>query len=156
MIVWLDETHQHGLIVSLADQSNQIQWRNGSSKKTQHFGDHGDRMTNARADGIFAGQMNTAVIISQLTEDNVTGNFAARVCAECGSAGYGDWYLPSKTELQQIYELRKEIGGFNNDMYWSSTEFNVGFVWGQNFQGYGGQFTQNKSSQYAIRCVRKF
>ena len=113
-------------------------------------------MTNARADGIFAGQMNTAVIISQLTEDNVTGNFAARVCAECGSAGYGDWYLPSKTELQQIYELRKEIGGFNNDMYWSSTEFNVGFVWGQNFQGYGGQFTQNKSSQYAIRCVRKF
>jgi chondroitin AC lyase len=156
MIIWLDETGQHGLIASLSDQSNGIQWRNGMSKKSQHFGDHNDRIINSRSDGIFAGQMNTSLIISQLTEDNVTGNFAARVCVECGVGGYGDWYLPSKAELQLIYELRNEIGGFNNDMYWSSTEFNVGFVWGQNFQGYGGQYTQNKSTDYAVRCVRKF
>ncbi len=156
VVIWMDETGDHGLIAAEKDLSNDISWRNGPSKKIQHFGDHGDRVTNARGDGIYAGEKNTILIIAQLTEDNYSGNFAARLCSECVFGGYGDWYLPSKTELQIMYQLRDEIGGFNNDMYWSSTEYNVGFVWIQNFQGYGGQYSQNKSSSYAVRCVRRF
>jgi chondroitin AC lyase len=156
MVIWLDETGDHGLIAALSDQSNGIQWRNGASKKSRHFGDHGDRVVNARGDGIGAGEMNTTLIIAQLTDDDISGNFAAMICANWQTEDYGDWYLPSKAELNTMYQLRNEIGGFENDMYWSSTEFNVGFCWGQNFKGYGGQYTQNKSSAYAVRCVRKF
>jgi chondroitin AC lyase len=156
VVIWTDETGEHGLIAAKKDLSNGIQWRNGPSKLSVHFGDHFDRVVNSRGDGIGAGAMNTAIIISQLTVDDVSGNFAAKLAARFQADGYGDWYLPSKTELNIMYQLRGMIGGFTNDMYWSSTELNVGFAWGQNFSGYGGQYNQNKSSAYAVRCVRKF
>ena len=156
MVIWVDETGEHGLIAALKDQSNGIQWRNGSSEKSRHFGDHHDRVVNARGTGIGAGEMNTTLIIAQLTDDDIAGNFAAKASANCETAGYGDWYLPSKAELELMYQLKERIGGFDNDMYWSSTEFNVGFCWVQNFNGYGGQYTQNKSSAFAVRCVRRF
>jgi chondroitin AC lyase len=156
VVIWTDETSQHGLIAAKKDLSKEIQWRNGPSKFSVHFGDHGDRVVNARGDGIGAGAMNTAIIISQLTEDDVSGNFAAKLAAMYQIDGYGDWYLPSKSELNIMYQLKDMIGGFTYDMYWSSTELNVGFAWSQNFSGYGGQYNQNKSSAYGVRCVRKF
>lgn len=156
IVFWTDQTGSHGLITSEKDQTDAIQWRNGSSKASRHFGDNGDRVVNARGDGIGAGEMNTTLIIAQLTEDNITGNFAAKICSVYEQEEYGDWYLPSKAELNKMYLLRDLIGGFDNDMYWSSTEFNVGFAWCQNVTGYGGQFTQNKSSACAVRCIRKF
>jgi chondroitin AC lyase len=155
-VIWVDDTGKHGLIAATSDQSQGISWKNGRAKTPQMYGDHGDRVTNARGDGIYAGQANTALIIAQQTEDDITGNFAAKVCNECAFGGYGDWYLPSKAELEMIYQLRKEIGDFDQEMYWSSTEYNIGFVWGQNFKDYGGQYSQNKGSNYAVRCVRKF
>lgn len=156
VVIWLDDSGEHGLIASALDQSPGISWRNGRVKTPQMYGDHGDRVTNARSDGTYAGQLNTALIIAQQTGDDITGNFAAKVCNECTISGYGDWYLPSKAELELMYQLKNEIGGFDQEMYWSSTEYNIGFVWGQNFRGYGGQYTQNKGSSYAVRCVRRF
>lgn len=156
IVFWTDETGSHGLIASEKDQTHALQWRNGASKASKHYGDNGDRVVNSRADGFGAGEMNTLLIIAQLTEDNISGKFAARTCAEFEKEDYGDWYLPSKAELNWMYEQKEVIGGFENEMYWSSTEFNVGFAWCQNFTGYGGQFTQNKSSAYAVRCIRKF
>lgn len=156
IVFWVDETGTHGLIAAKEDQINAIPWKNGASKLSVHFGDHGDRLVNALGDGIGAGQMNTAIIVSQLNIDDVSGNFAAKVCANYQSEGYGDWYLPSKAELNKMYQLKDLIGGFGAAMYWSSTEFNVGFVWCQNFNGYGGQFTDNKASKWAVRCIRRF
>ena len=156
IVIWTDETGQHGLIAAKKDLPEEIQWRNGPSKLARHFGDNGDRVVNARGDGIGAGAMNTAIIIAQLTDDDIFGNFAAKMAARYQADSYGDWYLPSKTELNIMYQHKDMIGGFDKDMYWSSTELNVGFCWGQNFSGYGGQYNQNKSSAYAVRCVRKF
>ncbi|WP_182352934.1 hypothetical protein [Legionella sp. PC1000] len=45
-----------------------MQWRNGPS---------GNKVTNARADGIGAGETNTRVIIAEQTIDNQKGTFAA-------------------------------------------------------------------------------
>jgi hypothetical protein len=156
IVIWTDETGQHGLIAAKNDVSAPIQWRNGPSKLSIHFGDHRDRVVNARGDGIGAGALNTAIIISQLTDDDIAGNFAAKLAAMYRADGYGDWYLPSKAELNFMYQMKDEIGGFGYDMYWSSTELNVGFAWCQNFSGYGGQYNHNKSSSAAVRCVRKF
>ena len=58
IVFWVDQTGQHGLIAAKADQSSGIQWYNGT-----YF------VTNATADGIYAGAKNTEVIIS--TQTNV-------------------------------------------------------------------------------------
>lgn len=156
VIVWLDETGDHGLIAAKNDQHTNIPWRNGRAFPPQLYGDHGDRLVNAVADGIFAGEKNTLLNIAQQTADNLFGEFAAKVCFACQEGGYGDWYLPAKAELDILFQSREQLKGFEGDMYWSSSEYNIGFVWGQNFKGYGGQYPLNKGSGYAIRCVRKF
>jgi chondroitin AC lyase len=156
IIVWLDETGHHGLIASKNDQHGNVAWRNGRAISPQLYGDHGDRFINAVGDGLFAGERNTTLSISQQTIDNISGLFAAKVCAACRDGAYGDWYLPAKAELDLLFQNKDSVGGFAGDMYWSSSEYNIGFSWGQNFKGYGGQYPLNKGSAYAIRCVRKF
>lgn len=156
IVIWLDESAEHGLIAAMEDQSTSVSWKNGAAKTPQLYGDHGSRLVNAVGGGIYAGISNTATIIAQQTADDIYGNFAARECAACQEGGYGDWYLPAKDELDILFQYKEDIGGFEGDLYWSSTEYNIGFVWGQNFSGYGGQFTQNKGSGYAVRCIRKF
>ncbi|WP_209331802.1 polysaccharide lyase family 8 super-sandwich domain-containing protein [Lunatimonas salinarum] len=156
VVVWLDETGNHGLIASKQDQQAGSPWRNGKALHPQLYGDHGDRLVNAVGRGIYAGQVNTQLIIAQQTADNLSGDFAAKVCAACQEGGYGDWYLPAKAELDILFQSRDFLRGFEGDMYWSSSEYNIGFVWGQNFQGYGGAYPLNKGGRYAVRCVRKF
>ena len=68
-----------------------------------------------------------------------------------------DWFLPSKEELNAMYEQlhKKGVGGFANFFYWSFPEFedDENLAWGQNFssgyQGYG-----SKDGIYYVRCVR--
>jgi chondroitin AC lyase len=156
VVVWLDETGTHGLIAADADQHMAISWRNGQVSVPQLYGDHGDRYVNAVGDGMYAGADNTLLIIAQQTSDNLSGNFAAKVCAACTDSGYGDWYLPSKEELSILFQSKGLLEGIEGDMYWSSSEYNIGFVWGQNFKGYGGWYPLTKGSRYAVRCVRRF
>jgi hypothetical protein len=148
IIFWLDATGQHGLIASTADQSTGIQWYNGSN-----------RLTGTTGDGLYAGEINTALILATQIADNPAGNFAAKVCADYsvsdGGVTYGDWYLPSKYELNLLYQQKAAIGGFANDYYWSSTESGTGFAWLQNFSN-GVQSSPNKSSTNYVRAVRAF
>lgn len=155
-VVWVDESGEHGLVAALQDQSGAVSWKNGKANPPQLFGDHGDRLVNSGGDGIYAGANNTLLIIAQQTADDPSGDFAAKVCSECNQGGYGDWYLPSKAELNILFQNKDTIGGFGSNMYGSSTEYNIGFVWGQIFNVYGGQFVNNKGVEYAVRCIRKF
>ena len=156
IIIWLDEKREHGLIAALEDSHAGIQWKNGRAKFTEHFGDRAVRATNAKRDGIGAGEMNTLLIVSQQTEDEFFGDFAAKVATQCNLGGYGDWYLPSKKELEILHSLKDEIGGFISVNYWSSTEYNVGFAWGMGFKHYKSEYTFNKGTACAVRCIRKF
>ena len=79
----------------------------------------------AYADGVGAGKANTAIIIAnQGYGDGAT--YAARICNEYSvtvdGVTYGDWYLPSKFELNLLYLQKSVVGGFANNSYWSSTE----------------------------------
>jgi hypothetical protein len=91
----------------------------------------------------------------------VDGNtFAARLCNEysvtVGGITYGDWYLPSKHELNLLYLKRYVVGGFGNKYYWSSTEYDSGIAWGQSFLIGGVQFNVDKFNLYCVRSVRAF
>lgn len=90
------------------------------------------------------------------------GTVAAKVCAEYsldqGSVTFDDWFLPSKDELNWIYNnfMKLGVGGFHEYGYWSSTEsMDINNAYSQNF--YGG-FQGNSSRYYdlAVRPVRAF
>ena len=140
---------QHGLIAATEDQSPGIRWYGGS-----------DTNTRARADGIGAGLKNTAIIIAN--QGSVDGNaFAATVCNEysvtAGDVTYGDWYLPSKHELELLYLQKVEatVGGFSDNYYWSSTEYDNINAWGQYFSN-GDQSPNVKNFTLNVRAVRAF
>jgi len=140
IIFWLDATGQHGLIAATEDQSTGIRWYNGTYT-----------VTNAVRDGIGAGMYNTERIIA----DQGVGSYAAQICANYQSGGYGDWYLPSKYELNLLYLQRTAVGGFASASYWSSTESNITYAWVQAF-GSGYQSSGNKTTTFRVRVVRAF
>ena len=70
----------------------------------------------------------------------------------CQKLGAG-WRLPTKDELNMLYENKEEIGGFADNSYWSSTEFDSFNAWGQYFTN-GTQYGFYKNFNYYVRAVR--
>lgn len=147
IVFFVDESGEHGLVADPADLNTGIRWYAGTFGNTQ-----------AKGDGPFAGEMNTAIIISSLIAVGDDGStYAARLCAELQKGGYGDWYLPSKEELNMMYTdlYLAGLGNFASEVYWSSTEAPSGNAWEQNFDS-GFQNDNNKSVSFRVRAVRAF
>ena len=157
IIFYLDASGCHGLIAAPGDQSTGIRWYAGT------FG-----FTQAKGDGIYAGKANTSIIIAaQVAIGDDVNNYAARLCNELiifeGGTAYGDWYLPSKYELNLMYENIGQgnalglgnVGNFSSSFYWSSTEVDSNPAWSQFFNN-GDQFGPNKNEAADVRAVRAF
>ena len=89
--------------------------------------------------------------------ESSTWDQAKSICNNLNLNGYHDWYLPSKKELNEMYEslYNNDLGGFANHYYWSSSEYDEDSAWGQNFKtGYQGN--GNKHLTYYVRAVRAF
>jgi len=136
----------HGLIAASADQSLGIVWALPAYQTTSVAG---------TGTAIGTGLANTNKIIAQ----NGPGSYAAAVAAAYGGGGYGDWYLPSKDELNELYLNRVAIGGFPSasTSYWSSSEALANTAWTQDFssgdQGENGHYKWGNSR---VRPVRAF
>jgi len=162
IVFFVDATGQHGLVCAFTDQGI-LRWYGGTNGDTRALGD-----------GLFAGEMSTSIIIAAqaaIGDDGFT--YAARSCNEyqisIGGHTYGDWYLPSKYELNLMYQNKAAIdaratttsvGGsagtaFTSSWYWSSTEITSSQVWMQYFVN-GTQQNHNKSITHTIRAIRKF
>ena len=158
IVFWVDETGQHGLVAAKEDQSTGVRWYAGTYGNTQ-----------AKGDGPFSGEANTSIIIAaQVAIGDDGSTYAARICNELqvteGGKTYGDWYLPSKEELNLMYQNKATIdatagvnggSGFASAYYWSSTEVNNGNAWLQYFDG-GFQYYSYKYIAYRVRAVRAF
>jgi hypothetical protein len=68
---------------------------------------------------------------------------------------YGDWFLPSKGELNQMYVNKTAIGGFASGGYWSSSESAADVAWVQGFDD-GFQVNTTKAVTSYVRPVRAF
>ena len=82
---------------------------------------------------------------------------AADICANFSLGGYSDWFLPSKDELNLMYENLKifRVGGFTDGFYWSSSEYDADLARYQGF-GIGSQGYGYKHESLPVRAVRAF
>lgn len=66
------------------------------------------------------------------------------------------WRLPTKDELNTLYQNKTAIGGFENDFYWSSTQsINLVTAWYQDFAiGFQGDY--GKDGAGYVRAIRAF
>lgn len=149
IVFYVYDNGQHGLIAATDDQNggNTIRWYGGTNTNTR-----------ARADGVGAGLKNTTIIIAN--QGPVDGNtFAATMCNEysvtVAGVTYGDWYLPSKHELNLLYLQKTVVGGFASGSYWSSSEYDNVTAWFQIFSD-GWQYNVTKNVAYRVRAVRAF
>ncbi|MFO7702593.1 MAG: DUF1566 domain-containing protein [Psychroflexus maritimus] len=137
----------HGLVCAIQDQSTGTQW-----------GCSGTSISTSTSLG--TGNQNTITIMSGCS----TAGIAARLCGDLVLNGYSDWYLPSKDELNLMYQNKATIdatasanggSGFAITFYWSSTEFNNDNAWIQyfdsGFQNYNLKYLSN-----SVRAVRAF
>tara|TARA_B100000780_G_scaffold278911_1_gene254317 strand:- start:1799 stop:2083 length:285 start_codon:yes stop_codon:yes gene_type:complete len=81
-----------------------------------------------------------------------------------GAIIYGDWYLPSKYELNLMYQMKTTINttalenngsDFSSYWYWSSTDFSTNNAWGQKLSD-GRQANGSKNTEVGVRAVRFF
>ena len=163
IVFWVDETRQHGLIVAKIDanQGIGIQWCNGES---------GDKITNAQANGIYAGLSNTQLIVAQQTIDDQEGNFAAlsaknfsvlsdgtSPCTTKASC-YANWYFPSLNELQLIKTnlVDYDVGAMLSGIYWTSTEANVNQAIAFEWDADETALIDKSSSEPKVRAIHHF
>jgi hypothetical protein len=63
-----------------------------------------------------------------------------------------DWRLPTIDELDYIDNSEND---FDNEFYWSSTEYGGNYAWSQDLSN-GGQYYGNKNGSYYVRPVRAY
>ncbi len=142
LIFYVDGTGQHGLVAATSDQGNSRLWLNSQILAT-----------GAINTEVGKGQSNTNSIVAF----QGVGNYAASICNDLVSAGFSDWFLPSRDELNLMYTNLhlKSLGGFAFARYWSSTEVNVDDAICVEFSS--GVISQlNKNSAISVRAVRAF
>jgi hypothetical protein len=83
----------------------------------------------------------------------------AQTINACKEHGHDDWRVPTKAELNMLFNNRAAIGGFNVSgsspagWYWSSSQDDTWLAWSQRFS-VGAQFSYFKDLHSAVRCVR--
>jgi len=108
--------------------------------------------------GIGTGKSNTAKIVTWL-HNHGEKDRAVQLCDALVYGGYSDWFLPSRDELDLMYEnlhLHGD-GGFDYFTYisWSSSEFNATNACYQYFSN-GNQSHCLKGTTLRVRAVRAF
>ncbi|MCL1864220.1 MAG: DUF1566 domain-containing protein [Spirochaetes bacterium] len=103
------------------------------------------------------GKSYTAMIVDWLDDKGETGR-AAQLCDNLSYGGYSDWFLPSSSELYEMYlrlhNIAVPVGGFSG-IYWSSNELGASSAMVRNFTA-GNTSNQNKNSSYSVRAARRF
>ena len=89
----------------------------------------------------------------------LTFNQAAQYGVRLDAHGHKDWRVPTKAELDVLFNNRAAIGGFDVSgsqpagLYWSSSCYDDRLKWYQRLSD-GGQGIDGKQNALSVRCVR--
>jgi hypothetical protein len=97
--------------------------------------------------------MEVSKLLGKYTWEN-----AVQKAKQYKSGGFSDWHLPTKDELNLVYEnLQKaKIANMGSGWYWSSLEYDNSFAWWQNFSSGGQGHNYGKNFKNSVRAVRAF
>ncbi len=151
IVFYVTDGGKHGLVAAPEDLSESKLWIYGGLTLTTANG--------GTSTEIGTGLANTNAIINQ---SGHSGS-AAQQCKDYTGGDFTDWFLPSKDELNAIWDnlvndgsgSNNGIGSFEEDYYWSSSEYSALYAHCQSFTD-GGQDTAFKSGAYYVRPVRAF
>ena len=141
IVFYITDGGRHGLEAAPEDQSDSAGWGCG--------------MEYDGADGraVGTGALNTAHISATPCASR---SDAANVVTEAYTLnGYNGWFLPSKDELNLLYNQRVEVGGFYNVPYWSSSEMGPDEALTLDF-GDGVASHDDKQESRRVRAIRAF
>lgn len=149
VIFYIDETGISGLVCAVEDQSTGAEW-----------GCSGTNLTGADGTAIGTGSQNTIDIEAECE----TVGTAADICANLILNTYDDWFLPSKDEINLLYENRVIINAtavansgtaFATGVYWTSSESATSIAWADDFN-FDGQTGNSKTTLNYVRAIREF
>ena len=130
---------------------------------------------NNSSTGIGLGLKNSIAIVAQNgAYDATSNNYAAGAARAYAGNSKSDWYLPTTAELNLLCQWGRNVtqvvgtactggtlntgtgasGGFVGDVYWSSSEYDAVYAWGQVF-GSGNRGHLKHTTLY-VRPVRAF
>lgn len=131
-VFYITDGGLHGLEVAPADQSGGAEW-----------GCYGTLIAGADGTAVGTGAQNTADILAGCSE----AGRAASIADEYTLGEYDDWFLPSRDELNLLYQQRSELGGFTTNAYWSSTQEGIYTRRGCNSSATAGRGSSRSTSQ---------
>jgi hypothetical protein len=142
IIFYIDNTKKHGLILAQLNQPITATWNIGPQV-----------ITYATATAIGWGRENTTAIINAQGQ----GTYAASICYNLEINGYDDWFLPSKEELNLLYQQKAagKITTLSESFYWTSTETSQLGAWSQSFTN-GANSGTDKSGSNGVCPIRSF
>ncbi|MCP4993527.1 MAG: hypothetical protein GY934_07055, partial [Gammaproteobacteria bacterium] len=147
-VFYVTDGGRHGLEVSPADQSGSAPW-----------GCRGISIPGADGTAVGTGAQNTVAILAGYAGCAHSGTAAAIADAYVLN-GYYHWFLPSKDELNELYKQKDVVGGFADELYWSSSNYSsdaANFAWIQLFRGTGPQVGSAKDlTNRRVRAIRAF
>lgn len=131
----------NGLIVSLNDQSNGVQWGCYNDEVFAYSG----------TDGLF----NCSEILATCAQRPI----AASICDTLNVLGYDDWFLPAAEQQSKLLNFKDVIGNLIGS-YWSSSAGTTTWAWYYSFAhpDYGVNFgsIHDKNVSLKARAIRQF
>jgi hypothetical protein len=141
-------------------------WSSGIQDPSKEFcSNYGRPYAGASGTAVGTGYTNTAELVVASVDCN--SEAAAAVMAYGGSdSSAGQWFLPSKDELNAMYNYSQISGfnavtyGFRSGSYWSSSRFTPGSLssytaWWQGFPS-GSVRGEDQDTSYYVRPIRSF
>ncbi len=140
VVFYITNNGQNGMEAAPKDQGAMVLW-----------GCNNTLMSGADGTAVGTGAQNTSDILAGCSDAGI----AAEKADEYTLNGYNDWFLPSKDELDLLYQQKSVVGGFNSGLYWSSTEYDSGYAWYTRMLT-GDQGAVDKDLTIRVRAVRAF
>jgi hypothetical protein len=156
-LIFYDKGNNNGGWRYLEAAPEEAEFRAVWSESSFFIGDD----TNFLRTEIGYGKQNTQLIIEKFREKTGNWNTAAQKAHDLSFNGFNDWFLPSQTELDQMFGnlKRKDLGNFKNEKYWCSNQYNQ-WGWGnrdavsQDFKD-GKVEGPNKTTVLYVRPIRQ-